>query len=388
MTRSITTGSGNTDTSNYPNPFIINVGASRTFTNIRDAVDSLLGLRFNQQIIIQVDDGTYDHYPVYLDNPNLSGRLTIQGNNVLPANVNLTCIPDPLLNQRIKPGTQIGAHNAIYTLNNTSDFSNISYGFIAADGFRLKLNGFQINGSFIDQVNVTHCGIMAVNKASIFCLDNSMIIDGCMNAVAAIRFGRISINKAIFSQIQYVGVWAFFKSWVSANGSQFTGPGSSYAGITLTMPAFNGLGTSSTTYKATPFMVHDGTICYFNGSSFDQFPAGASAHYQSYVFVDAGIWSNISDPSGCLQVGDRGSALADSSSFTNVTLPIVYNNSFLDISGSTFVGSISTGIAAYSNSLLNAYSTLAGLTNVGHPPSASGFTSNVTRADGGVIAYS
>ncbi len=388
MARNITEGSGNTDTANYPDPYIVYVGPQRTFTNIRDAVDSLLGLRFNQQIIIQVDDGTYDHYPVYLDNPNLSGRLTIQGNTANLGAVVLNCIPDPLLNQRIKPGTNLASHSTYFKLDNTADFSAISYGFLAVDGFKLKLSGFHINGTVNDQVNVTHYALGAINGGSIFCLDNSISIYGAMNGIVAIRFGKVSANYVVFSQIQSVCVWAFYKSWVSVNGSQFIGPGSTSTGFTLTMTSLNGSNNPSITYQALPFRIHDGSIGYFNNCTFSQFPLGATVQFLAYGYLNGSKWSDIGDPSGCLQVGNRGCALMSVNSFYNTSAPIVYNGSYLDMSYSNFSGTIPTGIQSYSNSYTQASGVLASLTAVGKLPSTDGYTNSVTRADGGAIAYS
>lgn len=388
MTRSITVGSGNTDTANYPDPFIIYVGPQRTFTNIRDAVDSLLGLRFNQQIIIQVDDGTYDHYPVYLDNPNLSGRLTIQGNVASPGALILNCIPDPLLNQRIKPGTNLASPYIQYKLDNTADFSNISYGFIAADGFKLKLSGFQINGSMADQVNVTHYGIGAINGGSIFCLENSMIFFGGMNGIVASHFGKVSANKAIFSQICSASAWAFYKSWLSVNGAQFIGPGHTNPGVTLTMTSIIGTDKSSYNFLSAPFRLSDGSIGYFGSSTFSEYPAGATIQFLSYGYLNKCQWNLIADTSGCIQVGNRGTALAGNNTFYNVCAPVTFNNSYFYIGYGNFSGTIPVGLRAYTNSFLDAIGTLASLTNVGRLPSTDGYTSNVCRSDGSMIAYS
>lgn len=387
MTRSITVGSGNTDTANYPDPFVINVGPQRTFTNIRDAVDSLLGLRFNQQIIIQVDDGAYNHYPVYLDNPNLSGRLTIQGNIANPAALVLNCTPDPLLNQRIKPGTNIGTPNTANKLDNTADFSNISYGFLAVDGFKLKLSGFQINGSVNDQVNVTHYALGAINGGSIFCLENSMIISGGMDGIVAVRFGKVSANRIIFAQVQNVSVWAFYKTWVSVNGAQFIGPGSTSAGFTLTMTSINGANNPSITYRALPFSIHDGSVGYFGRSTFSHFPLGASVQFQAYAYLANTSWNDIADTSGCVQVTNRGTALAGGASYYQVSLPMASNNSSLFVDYSNFTGQISTGLRTYANSYIDATGCLASLNAIGKSPSLDGYTSNVARSDGGFITY-
>ena len=294
---------------------VINVGSTRTYTTINQAVASM-DLAHTGRYFILVDPGTYDHMPVYLYQPEWSGRLYILSASYLNGggkfttnnftsnakvyytgtqassffntqpDVILNIIPDPNFNSQLPIGTQLAAQSAYMDLSTDSDFSEISYGFIADGGFVLYLAGFQLKGSFDDGNNVTPNILYAINGSTIITMDGSMSYNGGVNALVALLGSNIVSRRSLFQNIANFCIYSFYSSTVIASESVFIGPGQNASDI-QSINLTSGLiptNVESVTLQPSVCACHDNSISYIGYSYSTGFNRSIESAYNSYIY--------------------------------------------------------------------------------------------------------
>jgi hypothetical protein len=419
MSRFITESFDPTELNISSDDVILNVGSTRMYTTINQAVADL-DLTHTGRYFILVDPGTYDHTPVYFYQPELSGKLYILSASYLNGggkfttsnfsisayttyngsqassfyntepDVFLNLIPDPNFNNQLPTGTSLSALQAYVSLDSTCDFSQLSYGFIADAGFVLYLAGFQLNGSFNDGTNITHNILMAVNGANIITMDGSMVYNGGSNALVSLHGSTIVSRRSIFKNIANVCAYSFYSSTITVFASVFIGPGQNandiqYIQFTSAVIPTN---QSSVTNQPCIGACHDNSDLYIGYSWSTGFNRALESAYNSYIYATYSRYDNYGSASNVLYAQGNSSIQSYYGTFNNVgSVAVAQGLSMIEVNGSVLNGFTGTALQAINNATIAAYNisqTTANLPNFSNIPMAN---RNVSQPDGSIIHY-
>ena len=388
-----TGGSGSAYNFNYAKT--INVGPSREFQRIYDAVASLKNQPVLGMVLIQVDDGTYNEPVLYFNDPYWSGKLVILGDVESPSNCVINTIPDPELSFKITPGTFIGQPDLTNQTVYGADYSKVSFGFLTDNGFVLRLGGFTINGQLNDasapqdpyaeasaSPNVTKGGLFASNKSKILCADNSIIVNDAMYAVAATTQSTI-FCKGLTANNCNRGAYSSTRSIVVVTQMSYTGY--SNGSLTTTDPVVNNFTTpASVTTSNYGVGADNGGILYAQYSTITNAYNGVVANTKAYIHCSNSSFNSIS--SSVFIAVSNGCILGSYSTLNSTGMANATVNSYIEVVSLLGSGSISGTMAATSNSFINASN--CGVLQSNYPSVFSGITSNAKNSAGGSVLFS
>lgn len=419
MSRFITESFDPTQLNITDSDVILNVGATRNYTTINQAISSL-DLSHTGRYFILVDPGTYDHTPAYFYQPELSGRLFILSASYLNGggkftssvfttnayslyhsaqassyyntapDVILNLIPDPNLNNQLPVGTQFSGVQSYIDLSSDTDFSQVSYGFIADAGFVLYLAGFQLNGSFDDGNNVTHNVLYALNGANIITMDGSMVYNGGVNALVALMGSTIVSRRSIFQNIANVCAYSFYGSTIMVNTSVFIGPGRNASDIQYVeyTSVLNPSNQGSVTLQPTIGVCYDNSDLYIGYSWSTGFNRPLLAAYNGYIYCYSSRFDNYGTGNSVLYAQGCGNIQAYYCGFNNVgSVATSIGLSVIELNDSTINGFSGTALQAIYNATIAAYiisGTTMNLPNFSNIPVAN---YNLTQTDNSIIHY-
>ncbi len=384
---------------------IINVGPTRVFTSIYAAIQSILKTVPAGTILIKVDDGIYNEPSMYLAEPNLSGRLVIEGNLKNPSNCQINCLPNPALSEQIGPYITLNDEGTAQQYASETDYSSISHGFITDQDFILRLGGFWIKGNTPAYVrptdintgqNTTHACLYALNGSTIICANYSMILDSAYSPVILNHCATIQAVGAIFNNVANIGIWCFYSCRAIFPNATMNGPGiTTVTGSVETNPNFGPSLAYDGNYfqplPSIPFYCNDSSTINLTYSLIQNFPMGGHVYYNSSGYFAYSTFKNIGfDPSadsnyGCVNVHRCASANMEYASFNNVYMPMASGTGVIDANYSSGTN-CPRGFYVQAHGQIYAAATYANMSNV--PSLYMGLASGTKTPDGSVIVYS
>ena len=235
---------------------VLSVGAGKQFASIQAAYDSLLGKTLKQDVMIKVDDGTYNLSVLNLYAHPYSHRINIEGNSTNPANCVLNFIPT----------------------------AGLSHGVLFDNVRNIGFSGFKLVGQTNVGTNFTYRAMRLGGNSIVYVKDQSLMIDGVYNGIEVAQCSILYARKTRITNFGGYGVVLDGASRAGMEDSVVSGRGAT--AVTTN--------TSGAQTKGMGFYAVDNS-CLWLGSAtvIDNVSKGIFANNNSYVYGSNTAISNV-----------------------------------------------------------------------------------------------